>query len=46
VSFFQAKTVELEKLKRENPSAKELEKVESKFRQEEENKNTFLKADL
>ena len=29
----QAKTVELERLKRENPSPKELEKVETKFRQ-------------
>jgi hypothetical protein len=29
----QAKTVELERLQRENPSPKELEKVETKLRQ-------------
>jgi hypothetical protein len=33
----QAKTVELERLKRENPSPKELEKVETKFRQRQLN---------
>jgi len=34
--FYKAKTSELEKLKRENPTPKELEKAESKFRKAQE----------
>jgi len=34
--FYKAKTAELEKLKRENPTTKELEKAETKFRKAQE----------
>ena len=44
--FYKAKSAELEKLKRESPSPKELEKAETKFRKAQVSRKTGMASAL